>query len=128
MGTVVAFRRHRIHRRSGSSEATPGALTGWTWHGVGAAAAATAAVLSALRWPARVGLVLVGAVGVIGVFSCFWLSSPTNWPMIRHAVAAFLGAVALWHGGEAALRGSRTAAAHSFAKARQRRAPGAGAE
>lgn len=128
MGTVVAFRRHRIHKRGGSSQAKPGALTGWTWRGAGAAAMATAAILSALRWPARIGLVLIGAVGVLGVVGCFWLSSPTNWPMIRHAGAAFLGAVALWHGGEAALRGARTAAGHCFEKARQLHAPDAGAE
>lgn len=95
---------------------------GWAWWVVGAAAAAVAAILSPLRWPARILLVLLGGVGIVGAVACFWLSSPTNWPMIRHAVVAFLGSVALWHGGEAALKGARALSAYSFEKVRQLRA------
>lgn len=94
---------------------------GWAWWMVGAAAVIVAAILSPLRWPVRILLVPLGGVGIIGAAACFWLSSPTNWPMIRHAVVAFLGSVALWHGGEAALKGARALSAYSFEKVRQPR-------
>lgn len=122
MGKVIPFQRPRP-RRPGPARPRQGAGgKGWAWWLAGAAAAAVAAILSPLRWPARILLVLLGGVGIVGAVACYWLSSPTNWPMIRLAVVAFLGSVALWHGGEAALKGARTLSAYSFEKVRQLRA------
>ncbi|MBO9879411.1 hypothetical protein [Xanthomonas sp. D-99] len=122
MGKVIPFQRPRP-RRPGPARPRQGAGgKGWAWWLVGAAAAAVAAILSPLRWPARILLVLLSGVGIVGAVACYWLSSPTNWPMIRLAVVAFLGSVALWHGGEAALKGARALSAYSFEKVRQLRA------
>ncbi|NEK69955.1 MAG: hypothetical protein G3W70_19500 [Xanthomonas perforans] len=122
MGKVIPFQRPRP-RRPGPAKPRQGAgEKGWAWWLVGAAAAAVAAILSPLRWPARILLILMGCVGIVGAVACYWLSSPTNWPMIRLTVVAFLGSVALGHCGEAALKGARTLSAYSFEKARQLRA------
>lgn len=122
MGKVVPFQRPRPRRPGAAKSRQAAGGMGWAWWVVGATASAVAAILSPLRWPARILLVLIGGVGIVGAVACFWLSSPTNWPMIRHAVVAFLGSVALWHGGEAALKGARTLSAYSFEKVRQLRA------
>ncbi|GAE48879.1 MULTISPECIES: hypothetical protein [Xanthomonas] len=123
MGKVIPFQRPRP-RRPGPAKPRQGAGEKgcWAWWLVGAAAAAVAAILSPLLWPARILLILLGGVGIVGAVACYWLSSPTNWPMIRLTVVAFLGSVTLWHCGEAALKGARTLNAYSFEKVRQLRA------
>jgi hypothetical protein len=118
MGKVVPFERP-LPRPGLAKRRSIVAGNGRAWWVIGAAASIVTALLSPLRWPARIVLVSVGAIGIVGAASCLWLSAPTNWPMIGHALVAFLGSVAMWHGGEAVLKGSRTLSAYSFAKARQ---------
>lgn len=123
MGKVIPFQRPRPRRLSvaRAPQAVGGLGCVWWWI-IGAVASSVAAILSPLRWPARISLILLGGVGIVGALACYWLSSPTNWPMIRIALTAFLGSIALWHGGEAALKGMRTLSAYSFARARRLRA------
>lgn len=120
MGKIIPFQRPHS-RRPGTARARQAGsgMGGWAWWMVGASSATVAAILSPLRWPARILLILLGGAGVMGAVACFWLSSPTNWPMIRHAIVAFFGSVAFWHGGEAALKGARALSAYSFEKVRQ---------
>lgn len=125
MGMVVAFRRtSNTGRSTPSASSSPRSTSRPAWWIGGALAATVAAVLSPLRWPARIALVFVGAAGFVGATAGLMLSDPTNWTMVGHATLAFFGSIALWHGGEAALKGARTLASRCFAKARNQRIEG----
>lgn len=120
MGTVLAFRR--THRASSSKpdesrQARPRGSARFGWWLGGALAATVAAVLSPLRWPARIALVFIGAAGFIGATVGWMLSDPTNWTMVTNSAIAFFGSIALWHGGDAAVKGARAQAKRCFAKA-----------
>lgn len=123
MGTVVAFRRSRSRRPAAVTPVRQTAKMRWGWWGVGALSACVAAVLSPLRWPARAVLIALGSVGVLGALACLALSDPTNWSMVSKCVVVFVGSVALWHGGEAALNGARALSVYGFGRAKPQKTP-----
>lgn len=123
MGTVIAFRRSHSTGSSKPAESRQARPTGNNrigWWIAGALAATVAAVLSPLRWPARIALVFAGAAGFTGATAGMMLSDPTNWTMVAYSAIAFFGSIALWHGGEAALKGARAQAKRCFAKSAAR--------
>jgi len=98
VGEVIVFRRPRRNKRV--VPAKLGRPVPFGWRIAATSVSIVATVLFVFRFPVRVGLAMLGGIGIIGGFFTWLLTEPTNWQGFIHCAVAFFGSIVLWHGGE----------------------------